>query len=150
MQRIRFQLDQADWKGLEAESLWAKRIKRGQYVLKNSPFYAYGVSAEDTVAARSVERTLVFDRILKRGGHSTFRILLPEGGSIKSRKFLKFWRRLEGLGCTFELASKHWLAVDVPPCARIDQVRLLLEKGEEASAWKFEEGHCGHKLDPQD
>jgi Domain of unknown function (DUF4265) len=53
---------------------------------------------------------------------------------------------LEKDGCTFEGAREKLLAVDVPPRADIYGVYALLQRGEDAGAWEFEEGHCGHPL----
>jgi uncharacterized protein DUF4265 len=60
--------------------------------------------------------------------------------------FRTAWERLQALGCTYEQASSHLLLVDVPPHADIYAVYVLLEEGENAGVWDFEEGHCGHPL----
>jgi hypothetical protein len=144
--KVRFPLKPEDWEGLEAENLWAEIIGPDQYRLRNSPFYAYGVSVEDVVYAKESENVLNFAGIARRGGHSTYRILLPEGDSIRTRGFLTYWEPMENIGCTYELAKERWLAVDVPPRVDIFEVYALLEKGETEGAWSFEEGHCGHSV----
>jgi len=51
--KIRFELDPKDWNGLKSESLWALELHPAEYLIRNSPFYAYGISAEDTVHVNS-------------------------------------------------------------------------------------------------
>jgi Domain of unknown function (DUF4265) len=145
--KIRFPLDPADWKDLKSESLWAREIAPGRYRVKNSPFYVYGISAEDVVYARDQEGVLTFVSVYKRAGHSTYRILLKPEESVKSARFLQNWMPLEDIGCAYELAKSRWLAVDVPPQADIFVAYQLLEKGEAAKVWTFEEAHCGHPVE---
>lgn len=147
--KIRFPLNPADWEGLKSESLWAREIAPGHYRIRNCPFYAYGVSAEDIVSAREQDGVLTFRDVVARSGHSTYRVLLAEGESVKSPKFLENWKPLQEIGSTYELAKSRWLAVDVPPETDIFAAYDLLERGERANAWTFEEAHCGHRVKKQ-
>lgn len=45
----------------------------GGFELENSPFYVYGVSYRDVVEAEFGTDVLTFTRVLRRGGHSTYR-----------------------------------------------------------------------------
>ncbi len=56
------------------------------------------------------------------------------------------WRRLQELGCTYERANRRLIAIDVPPRTDVYAVYRVLEEGEKAKYWEFEEGHCGHPL----
>ena len=38
------------------------------------------------------------------------------------------------------------LAVDIPPNVDIHKAYELLDYGEQAGIWGFEEGHCGHPI----
>ena len=71
---------------------------------------------------------------------------MPE--DTNEEKFLKDWVRLGELGCTYERATRRYVAIDVPPHADIYAVYQVLEEGERACQWEFEEGHCGH-LEPK-
>jgi hypothetical protein len=51
---------------------------------------------------------------------------------------------MEIWGCSYEEGVV--LSVDVPPSVDIYAVYDLLEAGEIAGVWAFEEGHCGHPL----
>jgi|SRR5579859_3562828 len=120
-----------------------KPLGQGTYVLDNSPFYAYDVSLEDTIAASMQDGCLVFERVVRRGGHSTYRVRLPEGESHDA--FLKHWSPQEHLGCTYEGTGVHprrLYAIDVPPGVSVRNVYDLLEQGEHEGWWEFEEGHC--------
>jgi hypothetical protein len=125
------------------ESLWAEKLAEDKYRLRNSPFYAYGYSFWDVVAAEEAEGLLKVKQPIIRGGHSTYRVFLAEGLGAESQEFIAAWQPLKRLGCSYEGAWKRLLAIDVPPAADISQVYCLLEKGEKAGIWQFEEGYCG-------
>lgn len=144
--KVEFPLNSRDWNGLKSESVWAAPIGRGAYSVRNSPFYVYDISAGDVVSAREKNGVLVFNAVKKRGGHSTYRILLRQHTTIQNAHFREYWLPLQQLGCTYELAKTSWLAVDVPPKADIYAVYSQLEKGETAGVWEFEEAHCGHSV----
>ncbi|HMA96098.1 MAG TPA: DUF4265 domain-containing protein [Polyangiaceae bacterium] len=141
--KVTFVLDPDAWHGSSTESLWATEIGPGQYRLENSPFYAVGVSFDDIVLARPQEGRLQFVEPIKRGGHSTYRIITS---SDASERFESFWKALESCGCTYEEGTGGLLAVDVPPESNIHEVYAALEAGEQQGVWSFEEGHCGHAV----
>lgn len=90
----------------------------------------------------------VFDGVSIRGGHSTCRIALQI--PTESDAFHKQWNPLEKIGCSYEGMNGRILAIDVPPSADIYNVFALLEAGETAGVWVFEEGHCGHAFSGSD
>jgi hypothetical protein len=141
MVKIIFNLEPDAWHGNVTESLWAERVGTGRYRLKNTPFYAHGVSFEDIIFAEERDGELVFSRISTSAGHSTYRIM-PTSPDRKG--FEQYWNKIEELGCTYEEGPV--LAIDVPPETDIYKVYRLLEEGEKAGVWHFEEGHCGHPL----
>lgn len=141
--KMTFLLEPEAWHGFATERLWVEPVAGGRYRLRNSPFYAFGVSAEDVVFGEDGrEEELLFSKVALRAGHSTYRIIplcdQPVLGS--------FWKPLQSLGCTYEEGYQGLLAVDVPPKVNIFQAYALLEKGEVEGAWSFEEGHCGHPV----
>lgn len=146
--RVTFNLDEKAWHGFSTERVWAELVADGRYRLRNSPFYAYGVSFEDIVFVKpAADGTLVFSSVSIRSGHSTYRIFAKH--NIKSKEFNQCWQPLQTLGCSFEQATEHYLSVDVPSRVDIYQAYTLLQSGESAGAWDFEEGHCGHLLSEQ-
>ena len=141
--RVRFRLAENDWHGVGSERLWAEELSPGKFKLRNSPFYARGVSLADVVSTTwAADGGNDFVAAVARGGHSTYRIFAKH--DVESSDFLETWRLLERIGCTFEKATGHLIAVDVPATTDIHETYRLLQLGEERGAWEFEEGHCGH------
>jgi Domain of unknown function (DUF4265) len=143
--KITFPLELGAWHGFATERMWAQKVSDNRYRLRNSPYFARGVSFEDVVFAElDPQEELIFTGVSLRSGHSTYRIVLKF--ELDSLQFREHWAPLEKDGCTFEGAREKLLAVDVPPRADIYGVYALLQRGENAGAWEFEEGHCGHPL----
>lgn len=141
--KVTFRLDPGEWHGSATETLWAKKVGPELFRLDNSPFFAFGISYQDVVVARGEEGRLVFVQPFARGGHSTYRILLKDDNRAS---FESLWAPLRTAGCTYEEGPAPLVAVDVPPEADIHEVYRLLQAGEDAGMWSFEEGHCGHAV----
>lgn len=141
--KVTFHLEPGAWHGSATETVWAEPVAPGQYRLRNVPFYAFDVSYGDVVGTGDDTGRLVFGSVLRRGGHSTYRLLLKE--SLRDQ-FEAFWKPLADCGCTYEEGHRPLLAVDVPAEADIFEVYRRLEAGELAGVWSFEEGHCGHQV----
>jgi len=144
--KIYFPIQSKSPHGITGEWLWAKRLRDGRYVIDNTPFNVYGISNNDIVLAREIEGVLTFESVSHRGGHSTYRILLPINSSHE--KFLTLWPRFKKLNCTFEgTTEKQGLySIDVPPQTDVSAVYKLLEKGENEGKFEFEEAHyCNPK-----
>jgi hypothetical protein len=145
--KIRFALSPEDSdEGVEAESLWAEDLGRGRFVVDSIPFYVYGISNRDTVAASVIDDRLCFDKVVDRGGHSTYRVLVKDEAGFTSSELKSLWEQLKGLNCLCEVARRRWVAIDVPPNADADAVYRILDSGEANGLWTFEEAHCGHPL----
>ena len=146
LRKLFFRLEEGAWHGSATESLWAEPVQGGRYRLRNSPFYAFGVSAEDVVFAQEEEGLLFFTGVSLRGGHSTYRIMKVQG--LRPEDFERYWEPLRQAGCSYEAGPGRLLAVDVPSKADLQHVYTLLEQGEQAGVWHFEEGHHG-QLSPE-
>lgn len=146
--KILFELDE-DWHGSSTETLWAEKTGEDQYRLDNTPFYAKGVSFGDTVTAKEKQGFLKYESVMKRGGHSTYRIIIDHA-KVSPNKFQKYWKRFSELACTYEGGPEFQsedkklklYALDVHPEANLDQVYAKLQAGEDEGIWEFEEGHC--------
>ena len=51
---------------------------------------------------------------------------------------------LQEIGCTYERVGARLVAVDVPPETDIYKAYELLDAGEKAGVWGFQEAHWGH------
>lgn len=141
--RLAFPLQPDTWHGNATERLWAEPLGTDQYRIRNSPFYAFGVSNEDIVLGMEADGQLLFRSVVRRSGHSTYRLRV-QLRDLTATSFVQAWTPLQILGCSYE--EGPILAVDVPPAADIYAVYDLLQDGEAAGVWDFEEGHCGHSL----
>lgn len=141
--KITFRLETGAWHGSATETIWAESVGPGQYRLCNVPFYAFDVSYDDVVRVVEDAGSLLFASVARRGGHSTYRLLVNE---VHRDQLDNFWKQLAECGCTYEEGHRPLLAVDVPAEADIFEVYRRLEEGQLAGAWSFEEGHCGHQV----
>jgi hypothetical protein len=145
--RICFPLSEEDSQdGVDAENLWSEDRGDGSYVIDNIPFYAYEISNGDLVSARVADGRLLFDKVLERGGHSTYRVLIKDPAGFESDGFRRLWGSLQALGCYHEVAKCRSVTVNVPKLSDSDAVYKILELGEEENVWTFEEAHCGHPV----
>jgi hypothetical protein len=129
----------------EGETLWARPIGDGVFILDNVPFFAYGLSLGDRIYARRTDDfDLEYSGIAEHTGHSTFRVFL--GDSPARLPAEEYWRQLEALGCGREIGTARLWAFDVSPEVDIVKVYDVLENGEAEGVWTFEEVHVGHQL----
>jgi len=142
--KIRFNLNPTDWHGYASETLWAKALgsvaETYAFELENSPFYCKGVSYLDVVRAIDRDGGLEFAGVVTHSGHSTYRLLFDR----EDDAFRQWWKKLQDIGCTFEggdFRGKKLYSVDVPPTTDIKLAYSILEQGEAAKVWMFEEGH---------
>jgi hypothetical protein len=147
MVKVGFKLDSGDWDNLEVEWLWAARVAPAEYRIQSFPFFVYGISFGDIVATNEDRNRLFFKRVLRRGGHSTYRLLLAQGLTVDSSQFHSAWAPLQELGCAFELAKITWLSVDIPSEVDIQVAYSHLEAAEGDGIWQVFEGFCGHVIE---
>lgn len=111
------------------ETLWATALGADEYMLDNSPFYAYSVSWKDIVYAPvdEAEGLPTFVRLVRKSGHRTIRVIFdpPVQEGNESEVLLQ---GLLALGCTYEGANRGYLAIDLPPTASLENVRQYLIK----------------------
>jgi hypothetical protein len=134
-----------DWHGNSTESIWVKPwFKKNTYQVRNVPFYVRGISFDDIVEVEEKEGVKYIKNVLKKSGHSTYRIFLQE--EITEDIFKMFWKPLEDIGCSYEKAYNRFYAIDVPEEADIYKAYSILEDGEKKNVWEFEEADVGHDL----
>jgi hypothetical protein len=148
-ERIRVDLTrdrQGDWPPSDAEWLWARKLVDDRYLVDNIPIYARNVSYGDIVAAKKVNDELHLTKVVKPGGHSTYRVILLNGTSLSTAPARKHWDALARMGCTFEgLQGGPLFAIDVLPDADIFAVYGELKRGEREGVWDFEEANFEHR-----
>lgn len=128
----------------DAEVLWGRWITYETVQLDNIPLLVFGVSMGDVVQVRRDGDTSRFAAVVKRGGHSTYRVMLENAGDPSAQERI---REIIVLGCGYEELTPRFLALDVPPHVDVFKVYDLLKCGLEQGVWTFEEGHCGHPVD---
>lgn len=157
--RVRFTLDSDEWHGGSSEGLWAEPVAGSDsgdlYRLRNSPFFARGVSFKDVVRAKPSKKyggTLEAVALIEKSGHSNYMLLFEEGDKI----FTGIWEKLKNMGCGYEstdiqlsIGKRLLYAVDVPPSADIIEVHAILTEGQELGIWMFQEGSLGHQMLPK-
>jgi hypothetical protein len=142
--KIKIPLPPNDPSGGEAEWVWADPKGNNAFVLRNVPTFARGLSHGDTVKARIENDVPVFEDVVQRGGHSTYRIYAKS--DRRSPEVMKVLQTLEKMHCDMEPATDKIVNVDVLPEADIYAVYQVLEDATRAGSLEFEEGHCGHLL----
>jgi Domain of unknown function (DUF4265) len=148
MIKVRFELDVPDWHGHGSETLWAAPVANSEwhhFEIRNSPFFATGINHLDVVTARPTENDTIFDfiAVAKRGGHSTYMILMQPGDT----RTAAYWNMLEKMGCSYEsthiglsIGRRLLYSVDVPPTADGYEVYDMLERGHDDGVWIFQTG----------
>jgi hypothetical protein len=106
------------------------------YELRNTPWYAYGVSFGDRVCAPIRDGMPTVTRVVERGGHYTLRAFahdLDDLGAVIAA--------LNERGCAVETESSRatYMAIDVPPGCDLAEVERYLRAEQEAGRLEFEE-----------
>lgn len=94
------------------ETIWASATEGG-YAVDNIPLFAYDISLGDIVEAVERDGVLTYAAVLRRGGHSTYRVAFPSVASEEDRR--GGLEPLRAMGCGFERGPSSMVAIDVPP-----------------------------------
>jgi hypothetical protein len=130
--------DEDGYPPVEVESMWAMEREDG-YELDNIPFYAKGVALGDVVAAEAdVDGLLVYSRVVRRGGHSTYRVFLLTPGPDDPQTTVDHFRG-QGLGVERDLPGL--LAIDVPPTVSLEVAESVLFDGVDNGRWELQDGY---------
>lgn len=142
MVKITIPLSGDNLAGATSESLWAEPQNRGEYVLKNVPFYAKGLSCDDLIEAEQSDGNLLFKRVVQHNGHSTYRVYARQGRTAP--EVSELLEKLRGMHCDVEPATDKLVGIDVLPDADVYKVYAALSEAEQAGTIDFQEGHLGH------
>ena len=130
LSKVEFRVEDGEG-GVDVETLWAEPLGCNEYKLDNSPFFAYGISWQDTIEANPQEDGgfPLFQRVLKKSGNQTIRIIFDpplENGNVSELTL----QEIVSLGCSFEGATSSLIAVNIPPEVKLEEIRKFLIKKE--------------------
>jgi hypothetical protein len=80
--KIEFDLTLEDHRGYRSERLWVERVGHREFRLLSSPFFVFGVSAEDIVRASTESGRNRFDQVVRRGATYAHRPRDPSSQSL--------------------------------------------------------------------
>jgi hypothetical protein len=134
MAKVLFRVPDDDG-GSTVETLWAVPLGDDRFTLDNSPFYAYGVSWQDTVYAPvdPQEQFPTFLSVVTKSGNRTIRVIFDppiSSGNVSDEVV----QGLLALGCTYEGVNPGYISVNIPPAVELQQVRSFLI--ERAAQWE--------------
>ena len=122
----------------DVETLWADPLGDDQYALDNLPWYAYGVSLGDVVAARPDEQgQLWLETVVRKSGNRTVRVILEVDETSREMTF-ESRSLLDGLkerGCSYEGANRVFVAVNIPPSVELAEISDYLAGS--AFEWEY-------------
>jgi hypothetical protein len=144
----------ADQGSISGEGMWALYDETtGLYTLKNTPWFAYGLSWGDLVSViEKDEGLLEVGHVVFAGGHRTLRVFFAPDFSDADKDL--FLIRMQELAVDFELAGAELVALDVGPSSDYEMVLSYLgglAAGEQLfyeEAWKGEEESLGERALP--
>jgi hypothetical protein len=118
------------------ETLWATIIEGDRYRLDNSPFFAYGVSWQDIVEARSAsDNVLEYIRCVKKSGNRTLRVIFQDYRSDDpcAEEVLAALRNLD---CSYEGMQPRLISINIPPQVDLSNVTEFLKR-QSGLQWEY-------------
>lgn len=142
MVKVTIPLPPGEWHGYLAETAWASRCPDAynHVQLENVPFVAKGMSFGDILEVAAQDEEIVFQRVVRKSGHSTYRVIPSSMDAPNSQAFLA---SLNQAGCSYEtglIGGDELVAIDVECEAAVRALYPRLEAGEAAGLFDFEEG----------
>jgi hypothetical protein len=113
-----------------------------QYELDNVPWFARGVAFGDSVRAEPDEDDVLWvQERLSWSGRYTARVI-PLGDEPAAEQLQMIVDAFSPLGadCEGALPAFKLVALDIPPTARLAEIKALLREGEAGGRWGSEEG----------
>lgn len=126
------------WPPVDVEDLACHPLGGLRYEVDEVPFLAKGVAVGDvvTVSKNEGSNRLQFDRVVRRHGHSTIRVVPGDPGDVTAIR-----TEFDSLGCRTAWNGPWGLvAIDVPAKADQRLVRSAVEAGSSLGRWSFETG----------
>jgi len=105
----------------DVETMWAFDLGEGRYKLDSTPWYQYGVSYQDVVAASpGPDGFLQFERVIAKSGIRTLRVRSDEPVPQA------LLGHLVAAGCHYEGANPKFIGIDVPAGVALSAATDLL------------------------
>jgi hypothetical protein len=140
--RFRLQRDSDGWPPVESEGVWAKPCGGTEYELDNVPWFARSVAFGDRVRAEpDDDGGILVEERRSWSGRYTVRVI-PHGDEPAREQLQTIIEAFSVLGAACEggLPAFKIVALDIPPTARLAEIKSLLVEGEAQGRWGFEEG----------
>lgn len=136
---FRLERDEDGYPPEDAESVWALPVDEG-YQVENIPFFVRDIALGDVVKAEPAEDGMLefSGSVLRRGGHSTYRVLLLKKRNGDPETSIQ---ELQALGLGVEMDLDCLLAVDVPPHVTLDGIREFLFEKIDSGEWEVQEAY---------
>jgi Domain of unknown function (DUF4265) len=134
--------EEEDWPPVRTENVWARPVGGDEYELENIPWFVRGVAIGDRVrASRDDDGVLTFRDKIAWSGRYTIRVIPTAEGSSREQieEVVAAFQPL-GAECEGGLPAFKIVALDIPPAARLSEIKTLLEQGEAEGRWEWEEG----------
>lgn len=144
-QKIVFRLEQDEdgYPPSAYERLWAVPLDNGNYQIDNIPFFVVGISSGDEVSVDSEDGELLFKKLIRASGASTFRLY-----SHDQSKSQKVRADIEALGAKSEYNQYIGvIAVEIPEHISIRPFLDYIVEEQEKGAIDVEEGVLRHDID---
>jgi hypothetical protein len=140
--RFRLQRDSDGWPPVESEGVWARPCDGRAYERDNASWFALGVAFGDHVRAEPDEDGVLWvEEHLVWSGRYTISVI-PRGDEAASDQLQSIVDLFAPLGaeCEGALPAFKLVALDIPPTARLAEIKSLLVQGEAEGRWGYEEG----------
>ncbi|HSP79036.1 MAG TPA: DUF4265 domain-containing protein [Myxococcaceae bacterium] len=123
----------------ETETMWAFKRDDG-YEIDNIPFFVKELALGDVVSAQpDASGVLWYSELVHPSGHSTIHLWFSREEQVEPVR-----EALRHLGCASEVSDlPRLVAVDVPPDVPYEKVKALLEQGEDAGLFEYQEACLG-------
>lgn len=139
------QQDGSGYPPFATERVWAENLGENKYKIKNTPFYAKGVSADDIVSVIEKEGALFFDKLLTESGNSTVRIIFFKDKSTE-QEIQGLLKQLTDLGSDWEEDNTKLLyAINIPKNVDYQKIIGVLNNSAYADKFEYEESVVAHK-----
>ena len=144
--KVLFELkrDEDGYPPADTEGLWGEPLGNNLFKINNVPFFVKGISCEDVVEAEpDSEGELRYRALVRPSAHNTLRVILfrqsPDPRPLEER-VADLRRQLERVGCSTELSHMPGLVAVDTDSASINRALGVLQSGEKANLWEYEEG----------